>query len=141
MISQGVTVTDRCDTCGGVRSKEIVQRLDEGAVGWATEARCAGCSDGLREEDTGGATPEEIRRLLLAEHGPARLSLTGAGANLISVTRVLRQAHGLSMGEARDRAAELRTTGLVGTLVEMEWLATALRQRAVEVTVVPERAV
>jgi hypothetical protein len=43
----------------------------------------------------------------------------------------------MSLGEARSQAARLAGDGLVGTLVEMEVLATFLRRRAVEVTVSP----
>ncbi|WP_446039534.1 hypothetical protein [Streptomyces sp. SID1121] len=140
MTSQGASVTAPCGACGGVLTRNVGQRIDQDEVRWETETTCTGCRAGGSTPPTAGTTPEEIRQLLLTEHGPARLTLTDGTANLISVTRVLSRAHGLPLGEARSKAAELRTTGLVGTLVEMEWLATALRERAVTVTVGPATA-
>ncbi|MFJ2648755.1 hypothetical protein ACIO1C_18725 [Streptomyces sp. NPDC087420] len=140
MTSQGASVTGECGACGGVLTRNVGQHIDQDEVRWETETTCAGCRAGDSTPPTPGTTPEEIRQLLLTEHGPARLTLTDGTANLISVTRVLSRTQGLSLGEARTMAAELRTTGLLGTLVEMEHLATALRERAVAVTVTPTSA-
>ncbi|MFD5490504.1 hypothetical protein ACFWIV_34130 [Streptomyces virginiae] len=49
--------------------------------------------------------------------------------------QALRNARELALGEARAQAAELAETGLTGTLVEMEILATHLRRRAITVVV------
>ncbi|MEU3778671.1 hypothetical protein AB0F11_36810 [Streptomyces sp. NPDC032472] len=45
--------------------------------------------------------------------------------------------HDLTLAQARTLAEELRTTGLVGTLVEMELMAGRLRQRSVSAVVEP----
>ncbi|MFF2522018.1 hypothetical protein [Streptomyces liangshanensis] len=145
MISQSVSVTGRCGACGGVLTRNAGQRIDRDEVRWDAETTCGSCPATTRAGShepptpTPTPTPEEIRRLLLQEHGPAHLTLTDGTANLISVTRALSRAHGLSLGEARALSAELRTTGLTGTLVEMEHLATTLRARDVSVTVTPTR--
>ncbi|MBP2348514.1 MULTISPECIES: hypothetical protein [Streptomyces] len=54
---------------------------------------------------------------------------------LVPVLQALRNARELALGEARAQAAELAETGLTGTLVEMEILATHLRRRAITVVV------
>ncbi|MET9481170.1 hypothetical protein [Streptomyces sp. NPDC006638] len=140
MTSQGASVTAPCGACGGVLTRTVGQRVDQDEVRWETETACTGCRAGGSTPPTAGTTPEDIRHLLLTAHGPARLTLTDGTANLISVTRVLSRTRGLSLPEARSQAAELRTTGLLGTLVEMEHLATAFRARAVPVTVTPATA-
>ncbi|QIQ03137.1 hypothetical protein [Streptomyces liangshanensis] len=139
MISQSVSVTGRCGACGGVLTRNAGQRIDQDEVRWDAETTCGSCPATTRagSHEPPTPTPEEIRQLLLQEHGPAHLTLTDGTANLISVTRALSRAHGLSLGEARTLSAELRTTGLTGTLVEMEHLATTLRARDVPVTVTP----
>ncbi|MFE9174184.1 hypothetical protein ACFYNZ_32880 [Streptomyces kebangsaanensis] len=80
-------------------------------------------------------TPEYIRQALLQAHGPARLRLTGEAPSLALVRKALRRAQELPMDEARTRAAQLAASGLVGTLVEMEFLAIHLREQAVAVAV------
>ncbi len=135
MITQGVTVTTRCDDCGGVLIRDIGQFIDRGQLWWGTEGRCRTCPAAWCEQDSGAATPEEIRQALLAEHGPARLRLAGPESSPVPVLRALREMHGLSLAQARATADELRTTGLTGTLVEMELVAAGLRRRSVAATV------
>ncbi|MCX4506629.1 hypothetical protein [Streptomyces anulatus] len=137
MITQGMKVTTRCDDCGGVLIRDIGQFIDRGQVWWGTEGRCRTCPTAWCEQDSGGTTPEEIRQALLAEHGPARLRLAGPESSPVPVLHALRETHGLSLAQARAMADELRTTGLVGTLVEMEHVAAGLRRRSVAATVEP----
>lgn len=71
----------------------------------------------------------------MAEYGPARLWLAEPGASAVPVLRALREVYGLPLVQARVMADELRTTGLVGTFVEMELVASRLRHHCVGVTV------
>lgn len=135
MITQGVRTTTPCEACGGMVIRDTGQFIDRGRLWWGTEGACQNCPVTWCEQDSGGATPEETRQALLTEHGPARLRLTEPEASRVTVLRVLREAGGLSLAQAQARAAELRTAGLVGTLVEMEFLAARLRDRSVAVTV------
>ncbi|WP_405009587.1 hypothetical protein [Kitasatospora sp. NBC_01539] len=135
MITQGVTVTTRCTECGGVLMLDIGQFVERGRLCWGTEGYCLSCSVAWCDQDSGDETPEEIRRALLAEHGPARLRLTDPEARMVPVLRALREVYGLTLPRARVLATELRTAGLVGTFVEMELLASRLRHLAVEVAV------
>ena len=137
MITQGMKITTRCDDCGGVLIRDIGQFIDCGQVWWGTEGRCRTCPNVWCEQDSGRTTPEEIRQALLAEHGPARLRLAGPESSLVPVLHALRETHGLSLAQTRAMADELRTTGLVGTLVEMEHVAAGLRSRSVAATVEP----
>ncbi|WP_237293240.1 MULTISPECIES: hypothetical protein [Streptomyces] len=83
-------------------------------------------------------TPEHIRQALLREHGPTRLRLSSDLPSLVPVLKALRDAgDGLSLGEARARAAQLVADGLLGTLVEMEVLAGHMRAHSVPVAVGP----
>jgi hypothetical protein len=86
--------------------------------------------------DTGPA-PEEIRQALLTKHGAARLRLANKEASLVPVLRALREMHQLPLGEARLVAADLKAVGLVGTSVEIAYLAEGLRNRSVAVTITP----
>nr|WP_237549839.1 hypothetical protein [Streptomyces sp. SID1034] len=117
--------------------RDIGQFIDGGQVWWGTEGRCQACPTAWCEQDSGGTTPEEIRQALLAKHGPARLRLAGPESSLVPVLHVLRETHGLSLAQARAMADELKTTGLVGTLVEMELVAAGLRRRSVAAAVEP----
>ncbi|MGW2050322.1 hypothetical protein ACWCPF_34885 [Streptomyces sp. NPDC001858] len=135
MITQGVKITTPCEACGGMLTCDTGQFIDRGRLWWGTEGTCQTCPAAWCEQDSGGATPEEIRQALLKEHGPARLRLVEPEASRVTVLRVLREVHELSLAQARAMAEELRTTGLVGTLVEMELIAAQLRQRSVAVTV------
>ena len=135
VITQGVKITTVCEACGGVLIRDTGQFIDRGRLWWGAEGTCQTCPVAWCELDSGGETPEEIRQALLAEHGPARLRLTEPEASLVTVLRALREVHELSLARARTMADELRTSGLVGTLVEMELIAARLRHRSVAVSV------
>ncbi|GAB2733954.1 hypothetical protein GCM10010442_64210 [Kitasatospora kifunensis] len=135
MISQGVKTTTRCEACGGVLILDTGQSIERGRLWWGTEGDCQSCPVAWCEQDFGDATPEEIRQALLAEHGPARLRLIEPEASAVPVLRALREVHGLSLAQARATTDELKTTGLVGTFVEMELVASRLRHHCVAVTV------
>ncbi|WP_254047292.1 hypothetical protein [Streptomyces aureus] len=135
MITQGVKIATRCDACGGVLIRGMGQFIDRGLLCWGTEGVCTSCTVAWCEEDSGGETPEEIRQALLSEHGAARLRLMGPETSPVAVLRALREVPGLTLTQARAWADELKSTGLVGTLVEMELIAARLRQRSVRVAV------
>ncbi|MET9902399.1 hypothetical protein [Streptomyces sp. NPDC006446] len=132
--TQGVTRTSRCERCGGELVSDVGQFIERGRLGWSVEGQCQACPDAWCEMDTGPA-PEEIRQALLTTHGPARLRLADKGASIVPVLRALREMHHLSLGEARLMAAELNEVGLIGTYVEMAYLAEGLRKRFVTVTI------
>ncbi|SEO88718.1 hypothetical protein [Actinacidiphila rubida] len=134
MITQGVKITTRCHDCGGELTRDVGQFTERGQVRWGIEGQCQNCPNAWCEQGS-GATPEEIREALLAQQGPARLRLAGPEPSMVPVLRALRELHGLSLAQARAMAHELRTTGLTGTLVEMECVAAGLRRRSVAVTI------
>ncbi|MFE5942037.1 hypothetical protein [Streptomyces sp. NPDC056480] len=138
MITQGVTVETRCDACGGVLTRDVGQFIDRGRLWWGTEGACRSCPLAWCEEDSGGETPEEIRQALLSEHGPARLWLIAPETSPVAVLRALREVHGVTLAQAKALADDLKTTGLTGTLVEMELVAARLRQRSVMAAVEAE---
>jgi hypothetical protein len=117
--------------CGGVLILDTGEFIDRGRLWWGTEGTCQTCPVAWCEQDSGDETPEEIRQALFAEHGPARLRLTEPEVGLVPVLRALRKVHGLSLAQARATSDELRTIGLVGTLVEMELIAARLRHHSV----------
>ncbi|MFF3020923.1 hypothetical protein [Streptomyces sp. NPDC057939] len=141
MITQGVKIATRCDACGGVLTRDMGQFIDRGLLCWGTEGACQSCTIAWCEEDSGGETPEEIRQALLSEHGPARLRLIEPEIDPVAVLRALREMHGLTLTQAKALADELKTTGLMGTLVEMELIAARLRQRSVMAAVEHDRDV
>jgi ribosomal protein L7/L12 len=135
VITQGVKIATRCDACGGVLTRDIGQFIDRGCLWWGTEGACQSCTVAWCEQDSGSETPEEIRQALLSEHGPARLRLIGPETSQVAVLRALREVRGLTIMQAKALADELKSTGLVGTLVEMELMAAQLRQRSVRAAV------
>ncbi|MFE3991151.1 hypothetical protein ACFXPW_05500 [Streptomyces goshikiensis] len=135
MITQGVQTTARCEACGGVLIRDTGQFIDRGRLWWGTEGTCLTCPLAWCDQGFGDATPDEIRQALLTEHGPARIRLTEPEASAVPLLRALREAQGLSLAQARAMTDELKTTGLVGTLVEMELVASRLRHHSVGVTV------
>lgn len=135
MITQGVKITAQCEACSGVLILDTGQFIERGRLWWGTEGDCQSCPVAWCEQDSGDATPEEIRQALLAEHGPARLRLKEPTASAVPVLRALREVHGLSLAQALAMMEELRTAGLVGTLVEMELVAARLRHHSVETTI------
>ncbi|MFD8735925.1 hypothetical protein ACFV06_13535 [Streptomyces sp. NPDC059618] len=139
MITQGVRIATRCDACGGVLTRDIGQFIDRGRLWWGTEGACQSCTVAWCEQDSGSETPEDIRQALLSEHGPARLRLTWPETSPVAVLRALRELQGLTLTQAKALAGELKATGLVGTLVEMEFVAAQLWQHSVRSVVEPRR--
>ncbi|WP_327350671.1 hypothetical protein [Streptomyces sp. NBC_01304] len=132
--TQGVKLTAQCESCGGELVRDVGQFIDRGRLWWGVEGHCQACPNAWCDMDTGPA-PEGIRQALLTEHGPARLHLADKDAGLVPVLRALREMQNLSLGEARLVAADLVEFGLVGTSVEMTFLAEGLRNRSVAVTI------
>ncbi|MET7494081.1 hypothetical protein [Streptomyces sp900116325] len=132
--TQGVKLTSQRTSCGGELARDVGQFIDRGRLWWGVEGQCQACPNAWCEMDTGPA-PEEIRQALLTEHGAARLRLANKEANLVPVLRALREMHHLSLSEARLVAADLKAAGLVGTSVEIVYLAEGLRNRSVTVTI------
>ncbi|MBC9712560.1 hypothetical protein H9Y04_08235 [Streptomyces sp. TRM66268-LWL] len=120
-----------CHACGGVLTLDIGQFIDRGRLWWDTSGSCQSCDTVWCEEDSGRVTPDAIRQALLARHGSARLRLTEPEASSAPILRALREAHDVTLTQAKALADELKATGLTGTLVEMELLADRLRQRSV----------
>ncbi|WP_431677152.1 hypothetical protein [Kitasatospora sp. KL5] len=141
MISQGVKSTEQCGACGGVLVRDSGQFVHGGRLWWGSEGRCRACGHGWCEEDTGGPTPEPLRRALLAKHGAARVRTAVPLTGRVGLLRALREHRGLSLAEARSAADELASNGLTGTLVETELLAAALRRHGVEAVVEPAEPV
>ncbi|TFE43374.1 hypothetical protein E3E14_22535 [Streptomyces sp. ICN441] len=138
MITQGARITGLCPECRATLVYEVGQWIERGVLWWGSEGGCGRCAHGRCERNQGPVvTPEWVRQALLTAHGAARLSLADARTGLVPVLRALRAAEDLTIAAARARAAELAGTGLVGTLVEMESLARALRDRGVAVAVGP----
>ncbi|WP_232838469.1 hypothetical protein [Streptomyces geranii] len=129
-ITQGANVTSPCTGCGGVLVRDVGQFIEGEQLCWGVEGWCQTCPAAWCETGA-GPSPEEIRQALLAEHGAARLRLADKETGLVPVLRALRETRQLSLGEARLLAAELSGVGLVGTFVEMAYLAAGLHKRSV----------
>ncbi|WP_328946765.1 hypothetical protein OG259_40155 [Streptomyces sp. NBC_00250] len=130
--TQGVALTSRCESCGGELVRDVGQFIERGRISWGVEGRCRACPNAWCETDTGPA-PEEIRQALLTRHGAVWLRLASEEASLVPVLQALRETHHLSLAEARLMATELRAVGMVGTSVEIAYLAEGLRNRSVAV--------
>ncbi|MFI9772594.1 hypothetical protein ACIHJG_38000 [Streptomyces sp. NPDC052415] len=134
--TQGVKIFSPCVVCGGVLARDVGQFIDRGHLRWSVEGQCQACPDAWCETGR-GPTPGEIRQALLAEHGAARLRLATNQTSVVAVLRALREMIHLSLGEAKLMAAELSGAGLVGTWVEMVFLADGLRKRSVATILIP----
>ncbi|MBE1585975.1 hypothetical protein ACFPOI_45265 [Nonomuraea angiospora] len=131
MTEQTAKIESRCDGCGGILVRQVNQFIDRGQLWWDAEASCASCGVGWCESFESGKPPEVVRSALLAANGPSRLRVVGPAPNLVSVLKVLREVCEVPLPQARELADELIDAGLVGTLVEMEFLRTRLRGRGV----------
>ncbi len=135
MIAQGVKTTARCNECGGVLIRDIGQHIEQGRLWWGIDDSCTACPNASCRRGSSGATQEVVRQALLAEHGAVRLRLVEQGASSVSVLQALRESLHLPLHETRAMTDALGKTGLLGTRVEMELLADALRRRSVATTI------
>ncbi|MFI6733694.1 hypothetical protein ACIBI9_12260 [Nonomuraea sp. NPDC050451] len=138
MTGQTAKIESRCGRCEGTQVRQVNQFIDRGQLWWDAEVYCESCGAYLCEHAGPGRAPEDVRSALLAEHGPSRLCVVGPRPSLVSVLKVLREVSEVSLPRARELADELTDTGLVGTLVEMEFLKIQLRSRGVAAEVRPD---
>ena len=65
---------------------------------------------------------------MLAEHGPAKLDVSGPSAKSVTIMRVLRAELGIDLMSAKAMARRVLSGDYSGTLPEMEHLARKLRE-------------
>ncbi|WP_432171751.1 hypothetical protein [Streptomyces sp. 1222.5] len=83
----------------------------------------------------GGAVPAERREQMLAEHGPARLHVSGPSATGVAIMRVLRMELGFDLNSAKALAHRVVNGDCTGTLPEMEHLARKLQESGITAAV------
>ncbi|MFI8825473.1 hypothetical protein [Streptomyces sp. NPDC053431] len=130
-VFESVTYSAACPDCDAELVCQGVQALTGARLRWDVEFSCSACGCGWASCGA-AAPPPERRAQLLAEHGPARLEVTGPGTAVVAVMRVLRAEHpGLDPVAAKEEARRVLSGDRAGTLPEMERLARGLRERGV----------
>lgn len=134
MIIQSGAVKSYCDECGAEVMSTATEALVYHKHRWDLEYSCAACGNAWHE---GGAAPvpQKIREILLRTNCPSRIALspgTGRGAALLNV---IRKVDGGSLGDAKVAAESMRSSGRMGTKVEIEVLKKALDAAGVDSTV------
>jgi hypothetical protein len=80
--------------------------------------------------------PGERRDQMLAEHGPARLQVSGSSAKDVVIMRVLRTELGIDLVDAKAVLRRVLSGDHSGTLPEMELLARKLRASGISAVAV-----
>ncbi|NUO43372.1 MAG: hypothetical protein HOV82_15185 [Streptomyces sp.] len=114
-----------------------VQALVGDALRWDVEVGCGSC--GFAVAECGGGLSDDVRALLLAEHGGAVLRFPVPPRRVV-VLRVLRKSAGVGIAEAKELLERILAGEYVGTGPEMELLARRLRAFGVEVFVAGQAA-
>jgi hypothetical protein len=99
---------------------------------WDVEIGCAGC--GFAVADCGGELPDDVRELLLAEHGRALLRVQGP-VRTSEVMRALRGALGVGLTQAKVLSGRVVAGEYGGTRPEVELVARRLRAAGMDAVV------
>ncbi|CCK25430.1 hypothetical protein BN159_1051 [Streptomyces davaonensis JCM 4913] len=124
-VFESVTWSAPCQECGAELECHGVQALVAGSLRWDVESACPACGFALAV--CAGALPVERREQLLAEHGPAKLSVSDPQAQRVLIMRVLRAEAGLDLPAAKAEVRRVVSGAYSGTFAEMEHLAGRLR--------------
>ncbi|OLT25081.1 hypothetical protein BJF79_13015 [Actinomadura sp. CNU-125] len=125
---------ERCPDCGETVEVSASQDFFLDEVHWHVQRQCTSC-EFLTVACGVGETPDELRRLILAEHGPAVLTITGEPLGSLRTMKAVRDVLGVPFSEVRRSAERLRSDGVVGTLAEMERLGSRLEDAGLEIAV------
>lgn len=136
MITQGARFADECDSCGGVVEGWFAQFLQNGNLRWAVDRRCVSC--GLVIDDGGpGPAPDFVREPILAEHGAWRLLVGDSPQTKVQSLKAFRRVCEVDLKAASVMTGQAMTSGWSGTYVEVELLASILREVGIPVEVSP----
>ncbi|CRY74115.1 hypothetical protein IU414_13215 [Nocardia farcinica] len=123
--SESVVTGTTCDRCGAVMRCAVREAIVEDRLRSEIESRCPACGNAWAACSDG---PDDyVRAALLATHGPSRLWVADGPADDACLLGLLRRHESAALFEAKSTVAEIRTTGRIGTSVELELLARTLR--------------
>ncbi|MFE5219324.1 MULTISPECIES: hypothetical protein [unclassified Streptomyces] len=129
VVVESVSYVAVCQNCGARMECRGTQALACGRLRWDVESSCSACHDALAV--CGGTVPAERREQMLAQHGPARLHVSGPSATGVAIMRVLRTELGIDLASAKALAHRVVNGDCTGTLSEMEYLARKLQESGI----------
>lgn len=104
---------------------------------WDMECSCPACGN-VWHTGGPGDSPSSVREAIISANGISRVRLIDSNARGAQLLKALREAYDTSLSGAKQVAETLRTSGLQGTLVDVEVVAEKLRRSGFPVEV--ERA-
>jgi hypothetical protein len=114
----------------------VAQLIVNERLHWTADCSCTGC-DVVFHMFGRDDTPADVRDAIVADSGLARLTVElTEGASKVPLLKVFREA-GESMPQAQASAQRALSTGIEGTLVELELLALRLRKKDVPAVIHP----
>ncbi|MFI9271691.1 hypothetical protein ACIGXM_13380 [Kitasatospora sp. NPDC052896] len=127
MIQRAFEYRQICTACGHATTGWKGQELKSEKIGWFIEWECPNC--GLVSDDYGyGPGPDDLRQGLLDKFGWVGIQLTEGPDGTVAAVRRLKEMFDLTPGEALAKFKEAKSTGALGTAVEVEVIVDALRR-------------
>ncbi|MEY9937648.1 hypothetical protein [Streptacidiphilus sp. MAP5-3] len=130
IIGQDVCFAGACPACGRNVPCSGGQTLVGHRLHWGIESNCSGCGPAsiCGRDDL----PADLRTRLLAEHGSARLEITGGDLPSVAVMKIIRSETGATLPEAKAIMCDIKSGRYAGTGPEIERLARILRLAGVD---------
>ncbi len=128
------SVSRKCQSCERQITASVGQETIDGRILWYESYSCPYCGYRL-EVDGKDDTPDDIREAILAEEGEWALDVLETGPQAILALKVLRDALGLSLNEAKEVKDKMPGIVAVGTQAEMERLRYLLSFRKLQSSV------
>ncbi|MFE3194530.1 hypothetical protein ACFXHA_36380 [Nocardia sp. NPDC059240] len=130
IVTESAPYTVPCIDCGSPTQSTLTEALVGEDHRWDIDGQCSAC--GAIWADCGYQQPHpDFREAILAANRTTVLELGSVDVPAATLMRALRLTRSLSLTAAKALAADLRTTGLKGTRVEMELIARQLHAMGV----------
>ncbi|MFI8353942.1 hypothetical protein [Streptomyces cyaneofuscatus] len=134
LIYESGTVAESCGNCHTVTQCDVAETLRGGKRRWDLECSCPACGSVWHAGGTGKA-PERFRNAIISTNGKWTIRLDDPSSSGARLLQVLRGAHDCSISEAKQLAESLRTSGIQGTLVDVESLSGKLLEAGIPASI------
>ncbi|MFE2868615.1 hypothetical protein [Embleya sp. NPDC059259] len=130
MITQGARFTEDCGHCGGVVEGWFAQFMDDEVLHWAVDRCCGSCGVVIDDEGVDPA-PDFVREAILAEHAARRLVVGDSSRAKVQLLKAFRAVSQVDLRTASTMTSQAMASGWSGTHLEVEFLASILRNAGV----------
>lgn len=131
---ESATIQENCENCNAKAQCDVSESLRDGKRRWDMECSCPVCGN-LWHTGGPGTSPNFVHAAIISANGETEIHLSGDDSRGAALLKTLREVHDITLTEAKQMADTLRSSGLRGTLVDVELMASKLRKSGFQVRI------